>query len=968
MSLIRDIVTGSDTCTTSDGAGPSNAAGSLVNALLGGCSKTQESLREVPYIQPGAVHGSFITPAAAAAAAASHAQSFQVPFLGTSSSLSQDTSSANMFMNGIMHGGQAGAAQRGEWDSIFSGKALNELPASSGQLPNQIPDRTLGSSSGMFQSGPSTSLSRLFQAFVNVSRSSASSLAVLPALILPPEDQAAAAAALSVVDRCRIRDRCTILARHMFADRGPEFADLQVGQLLSTLHIYPMDLPAELPHVHDPAWHSLWQQQGMSHHNQRGRPMMMETSGSTRPWLSEDLAAGAHHLHHPHIQQAWDSVCEGDILRAKTGSPALSTGWAQEFAGTGGGFMAPNMLTGGAGGAPIMRRVVGHGPSHVMGNHHNGWAQEFSGMNFPSSIGHEGLANLQQQQDAPSFMRQASSLQAGQKDQWVQEFSGKSDAAGDQTSSENADAWASEFSSSAVVNQELAASAAEKSIRPGDAMQSTRALVDLLSKDANPKMHNSKFLHFVSKLSRGELMFEDNKVVEMKQEGNLSGTAVRGGPDEWASEFSSHQMSAPSSSAWASEFNNHAANEQQASASIAAAGSWAHDFSTHHHHHLSASSAARGDWVDEFAKGVADIKLEGSQEGMAAAMEQAWGESGGVGTWVDEFNNGEDATYEEWEKIYGKGDFESIFQGLGEGGLAATTLGHRRGEYVFSDNNPFLGDPDALAKGKDLFRRGVLTEAALALEAVVRSTPDHSEAWRLLGTVHAENDDDQQAIAAMVKALNADPQGLDVLLSLGVSHTNELDTGEAVGYLGRWMAAHSRYSALAAEAGPPPDSSQALSHTIRLFNLASERHSEDAELHVAVGVLHHLGRNYGMAIEAFERALKLRPQDYSLWNKLGATLANNSRSSEAVYAYQKALDLKPNYMRAWTNMGISLANMGEYDKSASFYVRALGLNPNATQVWGYLRTSLACAGRMDAMPAVDARDIAVLSKTCPLQL
>jgi peroxin-5 len=34
----------------------------------------------------------------------------------------------------------------------------------------------------------------------------------------------------------------------------------------------------------------------------------------------------------------------------------------------------------------------------------------------------------------------------------------------------------------------------------------------LLSRDANPKMHNSKFLQFVSKLSRGELMFEDNKV------------------------------------------------------------------------------------------------------------------------------------------------------------------------------------------------------------------------------------------------------------------------------------------------------------------------------------------------------------------------------------------------------------------------------------------------------------------------
>lgn len=38
----------------------------------------------------------------------------------------------------------------------------------------------------------------------------------------------------------------------------------------------------------------------------------------------------------------------------------------------------------------------------------------------------------------------------------------------------------------------------------------------------------------------------------------------------------------------------------------------------------------------------------------------------------------------------------------------------------------------------------MLTEAALALEAEVQSHPDNAEAWRLLGTVHAENDDDQQ--------------------------------------------------------------------------------------------------------------------------------------------------------------------------------------------------------------------------------
>jgi tetratricopeptide (TPR) repeat protein len=49
--------------------------------------------------------------------------------------------------------------------------------------------------------------------------------------------------------------------------------------------------------------------------------------------------------------------------------------------------------------------------------------------------------------------------------------------------------------------------------------------------------------------------------------------------------------------------------------------------------------------------------------------------------------------------------------------------------------------------------------------------------------------------------------------------------------------------------------------------------------------------------------------DYSLWNKLGATLANSQRSEEALPAYHRALDLKPKYARGWLNLGISHANL-----------------------------------------------------------
>lgn len=73
----------------------------------------------------------------------------------------------------------------------------------------------------------------------------------------------------------------------------------------------------------------------------------------------------------------------------------------------------------------------------------------------------------------------------------------------------------------------------------------------------------------------------------------------------------------------------------------------------------------------------------------------------------------------------------------------------------------------------------------------------------------------------------------------------------------------------------------------RLYTEAAQLSPEDADVHIVLGVLYNLSREYDRAIGAFKTALKLKPQDYSLWNKLGATQANSIQSAEAIMAYQQ---------------------------------------------------------------------------------
>ena len=78
-----------------------------------------------------------------------------------------------------------------------------------------------------------------------------------------------------------------------------------------------------------------------------------------------------------------------------------------------------------------------------------------------------------------------------------------------------------------------------------------------------------------------------------------------------------------------------------------------------------------------------------------------------------------------------------------------------------------------------------------------------------------------QAIAALGQALQADPNNAEVLLSLGVSHTNELDQAQALTYLHSWMTSHRQHSQAAASVPVPADSSQRLSYVVREFEAAA---------------------------------------------------------------------------------------------------------------------------------------------------
>ena len=289
-------------------------------------------------------------------------------------------------------------------------------------------------------------------------------------------------------------------------------------------------------------------------------------------------------------------------------------------------------------------------------------------------------------------------------------------------------------------------------------------------------------------------------------------------------------------------------------------------------------------------------------------------------------------------------------------------------------------------QGLQHFDEGNIPEAILCFESTLRNIdPEHADAWRMLGKCHTENDEDQKAITCWHKSLERDPFSPETLLALGVAYVNELDHERAVETLRSWVAHHPLYAGMIEERGEMDDlygtgdvdevAADGAGHSVprmraqtmaemrdveRLLLRALEYDRTDdaaADVYEALGVVYNVSRDYDAAVDAFRRAIDVRPSDYQLRNKLGATLANGNRSDEALPSYRMALSLKPKYARGWLNMAISHSNLHNYSEAARCYLQTLSLNPEARHVWSYLRIALTCDERWDLLPMAASQDL-----------
>lgn len=286
-------------------------------------------------------------------------------------------------------------------------------------------------------------------------------------------------------------------------------------------------------------------------------------------------------------------------------------------------------------------------------------------------------------------------------------------------------------------------------------------------------------------------------------------------------------------------------------------------------------------------------------------------------------------------------------------------------------------DCDLMKQGILMLNQGQLSSAVGFFESELQNRCENVDAWLLLGTCHAENEQDELAIAALKRCIQLDKSNLDARLLLSVSYANESKQRHACKMLREWLLINPKFSNLFEEEPiESPDPAYVPSFlnpslhidTVSLFHRAMACKTIDcndkSELLMGLGVLYHLSEEYALSIECFRSALSIQPDNPLLWNKLGATLANSDHCEDAINAYKEALKLYPNYVRCRYNLGISCMNLKSFKEACQHFLIALklqgqGRGPNTTawNLWSTLRLALMLGDMPNHFVHVDSRNL-----------
>jgi len=118
--------------------------------------------------------------------------------------------------------------------------------------------------------------------------------------------------------------------------------------------------------------------------------------------------------------------------------------------------------------------------------------------------------------------------------------------------------------------------------------------------------------------------------------------------------------------------------------------------------------------------------------------------------------------------------------------------------------------------------------------------------------------------------------------------------------------------------------------------------------------------NLEEAIEAYNKALAIKPDYAEAHNNMGNAFKQQGKLEEAIEAYNKALAIKSDYAVTYSNIGVTLQRQGKPEEAIEAYKKALAIKPDYADAYNNMGVTLQGQGKLEE--AVEAYKKALVIK------
>ena len=241
----------------------------------------------------------------------------------------------------------------------------------------------------------------------------------------------------------------------------------------------------------------------------------------------------------------------------------------------------------------------------------------------------------------------------------------------------------------------------------------------------------------------------------------------------------------------------------------------------------------------------------------------------------------------------------------------------------------------ALQKGIEAHKAGKAQEADRYYTAILKANPKHPDANHNMGVLAVGIGKVQEALPFFKTALEAN----DSIAQYWLSY---IDALIKIDRIGDAKAALDQAKSKDANG----DGFDQLEQRIKLAPSENSSAQDPSQEELKSLINLYTQRQYQETLTQAYKLLKKFPRSFTLYNIIGVTNHSSGKAQDAVQAYKKAISIKPDFAEAHNNLGLVLKDQGKLDEALEVYNKAIAIKPYFAEAHNNLGLVLMDQGKL----------------------